>query len=187
MSTHHNPNEHPRAGDGKFAEKPRGEDPGVVLTTPAPSPPPPLTPKDVEHLIASKGAFENGYTPEDADRVLSGFESATFEVVWDYHDEDDFGGDSFVAGFPSESRASGPLGTGRAVPYRCASLADYRGIHPDAWEYLTDPDTDLDPESIPSLLESEPAHINGGEIYEFSVGQGTQWAFETSGDDDTEW
>lgn len=131
----------------------------------------PLTARDVEHLRQNKGVFENGYDAADADRILSGFQSARLDVFWEYEDEYGFGGHSEFAGVPAGATN--------------ASLGDYRTIHPDVWHYLSDPDSDVDPATVPSLLANEPAGINTGEIYCFSVGMGTQWAYRVARSDDT--
>lgn len=52
---------------------------------------------DVAALEDYKGRFANGYTPEDVDKVCSAIRGATgveFSVLWDYYDDDGFGGDS---------------------------------------------------------------------------------------------
>lgn len=154
----------PGTNDGSYAPKTNSA-PATTLP-PAPSirtfPDVPLTPRDVEVLRENKGCFQDGYTPEDADKVLSQFESAQLDVFWEYHDDLGMGGDSFFAGFPRGK----------------ASLADYREIHPQAWEYLYDPESEIDPAQIPSLLAREEAQINGGELYTFSIRSGEQHCFE---------
>ncbi|KQP63132.1 hypothetical protein [Nocardioides sp. Leaf285] len=180
--------QHPRSGDGTFARKPLAESTGVNLSpdpAPAGTTAPPMTPRDVETLSANRGVFAEGYTPEDAASVLSRFESADLRVFWDYADGDGLGGDSFFAGFARASRASGPYGVGRAVPYE-APFSQYAHISDQAWEYLSDPDCDLDPEAIPSLLGNEHAAINVGEIYSHDVGASTQYSFANHLDDEGE-
>lgn len=43
-----------------------------------------------------------------------------------------------------------PISSGR----RRGTTGPWRRIHPDVWRYLSDPDTDIDPEQIPSLLDT---------------------------------
>ncbi len=178
--------QHPRSGDGTFARKPLAESTGVNLS-PDPSPAgttaPPLTPRDVETLTAKPWRLRRGLHPRGRSQRPEPLRVRHLRVFWDYADGDGLGGDSFFAGFARTSRASGPHGVGRAVAYE-APFSQYAHISDQAWEYLSDPDCDLDPESIPSLLGNEHAAINVGEIYSHDVGASTQYSFANHLDDE---
>lgn len=118
---------------------------------PDPMPPAALTPRDVEHLVEHKGVFENGYDQDDVNRVLSNFEAARLVCTWDTHDDLGYGGDSEFVGIAKQD-----LGVTAHGHHATTDAGVWRRIHPQVWEYLSDPDSDLDPESIPSLLADEP-------------------------------
>lgn len=111
--------------------------------------PVPLTPEDVEVLRQNKGWFENGYDNRDAEKVLECFTAADLAVTWEYLDDGDHAGCSEFIGM--ESVIVGYHDNGLS---RRESVGPWRRIHPDVWTYLSDPDTDIDPEQIPSLLDT---------------------------------
>jgi hypothetical protein len=105
----------------------------------------PLTPRDVETLIEYKGTFADGYDDEKINRVLSSFESAHLVCVWDVYDDYGYGGNSEIVGtFRVDLAEQSWLTADRT----------YRRLHPEAWDFLSDPDSDIDPEQIPHLLDT---------------------------------
>lgn len=135
-----------RRPDGKFGEQARAEDTSVTLTAPAT---PPLTPRDVAHLIEHKGCFEDGYDDDTINKVLGGFESANLVCVWDYFDDAGYGGNSEIVGI-----GQAPIGPTAQGDRAWVDVGTWRRLHPDTWAFLSDPETDIDPESIPSLLDT---------------------------------
>lgn len=108
----------------------------------------PLTPWDATVLAENRGVLQDGYDDYDINRLFGQFESANLQVIWDYKDSEGFGGSSEIVGMalvptsdPLEAHANGRRLAGSV-----------RDLHPDVWEYLTDPECDIDPERIPSLL-----------------------------------
>lgn len=108
----------------------------------------PLTAEDIEVLRQNKGWFENGYDNNDATKVLECFKAADLAVTWEYLDDGDHAGCSEFIG--KETIVTGMSEHG--YPLR-NTVGPWRRIHPDVWTYLSDPDTDIDPTSIPSLLD----------------------------------
>lgn len=108
-----------------------------------------LTPRDVERLVTHRGCFADGIDPDRANAVLAGFESADLTVVWDRYDDYGYGGQSEIVGtFRVDLADQSWLTADRT----------YRRIHPDAWEFLYEPDSDVDPEQIPHLLDTTSEH-----------------------------
>lgn len=99
--------------------------------------PVPPTASDVEVLALRKGLFAQGHTDEDINEVLAEFTGARLVCVWDYHDEWGFGGNSEIVGRDTE-------GTG-----------PWRRLSSEFTEFLYDPESDLAPETIASILDAD--------------------------------
>lgn len=117
--------------------------------TPTALNPVPLTSEDIEVLRQNKGWFEDGYDNHDAMKVLECFTAADMVVTWEYLDDGDHAGCSEFIGL--ERVVTGMSERGYPLTQ---STGPWRRIHPDVWTYLSDPDTDIDPAQIPSLLDT---------------------------------
>lgn len=119
-----------------------------------------LTEADVAHLIEHKGTFEDGYDDAAISSVLDGFETARLVCVWDYHDDYGYGGNSEFFGV---TKVPDPAYT-HMYPNATKDEGPWRQVHPDVWAFLSDPDSDIDPATIPCLLvsttEYAPQNIN---------------------------
>jgi hypothetical protein len=102
--------------------------------------PVPLSASDVEVLTVHKGLFAQGHADDDINAVLAEFTGARLVCVWDYHDEWGFGGNSEIIGRPITATGQG---------------GEWRRLSSEVTEFLYDPESDLDPESIASLLDTE--------------------------------
>lgn len=122
---------HPRESDGKFATKVASEADGVDLDVAGPVGVP-LAKSDIEVIDENIGCFENGYDEDDAAWVL-GKLSGNLRAIWEYRDADGYGGDSEFIG-KDESGV-------------------WRPIHPDVWQALSDPNSDVDLAKVESLLD----------------------------------
>lgn len=107
----------------------------------------PMTPRDVETLVENKGRFAFGHDADDVNRLFGRFDSARLVCIWDRFDDDGYGGGTQVVGIARHQEIRGTIGQ--------VEHGSWRSVHPDALEFLTDPHTDLDPWSIPSLLADE--------------------------------
>lgn len=92
--------------------------------------PAPATPADLNHLAPYAGAFQDGYDEVDIDTVLSGITGAELVCVWEGRDE---------CGPHGHSQIIGRVGEG-----------PWRELHPDLWDYLTNPGATL-PQAPPLL------------------------------------
>lgn len=101
--------------------------------------PVPLTPADTEALASHKAAFGQGHTDEDINAVLASFTGARLVCVWDTHDHWGFGGNSEIIGRPTDATQG----------------TQWRRPSTEFIEFLYDPESDLDPESITSFLDTE--------------------------------
>lgn len=111
--------------------------------------PVPLTESDIDLLREHKGWFEDGYDNRDAMKVLECFEAATMVVTWEHLDDGDEAGCSEFIGMERT-----PVGTTAHGHRAFADAGVWRRIHPDVWTYLYDPECDINPEQIPSLLDT---------------------------------
>lgn len=98
-----------------------------------------LTPADVEALARFKATFTQGHTDDDINEVLAEFTGARLVCVWDIHDEWGFGGNSEIVGRPTDP----------------AQGTQWRRLSSEFTEFLYDPESDLDPETITSFLDTE--------------------------------
>jgi hypothetical protein len=111
--------------------------------------PVPLAESDIDLLREHKGWFENGYDNRDAMKVLDCFQSADMVVTWEYLDDGSEAGCSEFIGMEYVT-----VGTYESGMPRVETTGPWRRIHPDVWTYLSDPECDIDPATIPSLLDT---------------------------------
>lgn len=139
---------------GEFGSVVKSES-GVTLPTASS-----ITPAEVEVLVEHRGSFEDGYDDEDITYFASGFKSVEFGCVWEYRDASGCGGDSeiVVREVLSDDGSRGPW---------CRPDAD-------TYEFLTNKDSDTDPESIKSFIGepydgADPESLNVINPYNFAT------------------
>jgi hypothetical protein len=100
-------------------------------------PPSVITPEETEALAEHRGRFVEGYDSEDIERFADQFTSVEVACTWEYIDSDGFGGDSEI--LFREVGADSTFG-----PW-CRPSEDVHNL-------LFEADSDVDPESIASIV-----------------------------------
>lgn len=116
---------------------------------------------DEQTFAEWKGRLADGYTPETIDDLASDLKTLDLICVWDYQDDDDFGGDSVIY-----VRNINPDGTRGAL----------MDMDIDLWNHLSEPDSDLDPAQMQWVADSE---YPGQDLEDLPAWRGANYAVES--------
>lgn len=118
--------------------------------------------RDVDYLADMHGRLREGYTDETIEALASNLCTVELYCAWEHYDAYGFGGNSEIIGRPVRPNGTtGPL----------------LRLHPDVWDYLTDPDSIADLTALESLLDPTD-EFETQDFEEFSMQESANLAYE---------